>query len=205
MKRYNKDTEEKILEVAQRIFREKGFNGTKTQEIADEAEINKALLHYYFRSKRDLFEKVFLLSLEEVFSALGSHLNRDEPLIEKTPKLVSSYLEYISKNVNLFVFVISEVWQNQVFTQKFVEVALEKVDFRNYFDSFQKEVAAGFIRDINPVHYLVNLVSLCIFPFLASPIMKTIFKSIEMDYRIIIMERKEVITQTLLAMIKGGE
>ncbi len=202
MKRYNKDTEDKILNVAQIIFRKKGYAGTKTQEIADQAGINKALLHYYFKNKKALFEKVFLMSVEEVFTFLATYLNNEEALIEKTPKLVDSYLNYISKNINLFVFVISEVWQNQEFTQKFVKIALDKVDFSNYISSFKKEVEAGLIRDINPIHYLINLVSLSIFPFLVSPIVKNLLSSMDIDSSTIILERKEVVSQTLLSMIK---
>lgn len=202
MKRYNKDTEEKILLVAQRIFREKGFNGTKTQEIADKAGINKALLHYYFTNKTILFEKVFLISLKEVFTALGSCLNNDEPITEKVPKLVSSYLDFIGKNVNLFVFVISEIWQNQEFTEKFVSVALNEIDFANYFRSFKKEVSAGTIRDIDPVHFLINLVSLCVFPFLNSPIIKNVFSNLEFNPQSFFLMRKEVITTTMLSMLK---
>lgn len=202
MKRYNKDTEDKILLVAQSIFREKGFSGTKTQEIADQAGINKALLHYYFKSKRILFERVFLLSLKEVFEVLASYLNNEQSLIDKTPNLVSSYLTYVSKNINLFVFVIAEVWQNQDFTQKFVEVAMDHVNFDRFFTSFKQEVQAGLLRDINPVHYLINLVSLSIFPFLISPIMKTMLSTMDIDPEIILNERKEVVTRELLAMIK---
>jgi AcrR family transcriptional regulator len=201
MKRYNKDTETKILQVAETIFREKGYSGCKTQEIADRAGINKALLHYYFKSKRVLFERVFLLALEEVFQVLATYLNSDQPLIEKTPSLVASYLEYASKNVNLFVFVISEVWQNQDFTQKFVQVALEKVDFSNFFASYKREVEAGILRDINPIHYLVNLISLSIFPFLISPIMKNMLATLGISSASILKERQEIISQSLLTLI----
>lgn len=202
MQRYNKDTEKKILEVAKKIFREKGFDGTKTQEIADEAGINKALLHYYFKTKSSLFQRVFLSSLEEIFTVLGQHINNDQPLLEKTPALVSSYMDYIEKNVNLFVFVISEVWQNQEFTQKFVQVALERVDFKDFYSSFRKEVESGSLRDINPVHYLLNLISLSIFPFIVSPILKNILATMEINVSTIIRERKEVVTQSLIAMVK---
>lgn len=202
MARYNKDTEEKILLVALKIFREKGFNGAKTQEIADEAGINKALLHYYFTSKAVLFEKVFLLSLDEVFSALGEHLNSDEPLVEKVPKLVTSYLDFIGKNVNLFVFVISEVWQNQEFTEKFVKVAMSKINFENYLTSFKREVAAGTINDLHPLQFLINLVSLCVFPFLASPLIKNIFTNIDLAPESFFTMQEEFVINTALSMLK---
>jgi AcrR family transcriptional regulator len=202
MKRYNKDTEDKILLVAQRIFREKGYNGTKTQEIADEAGINKALLHYYFTSKAILFEKVFLLSLEEVFSVLGGYLNNDQPLKSKLPFLITSYLKYISKNVNLFVFVISEISQNQNFTEKFVKIALHKINFEQFITSFKREVAEGTIKDIDPIQFLINLVSLCVFPFLASPLITSIFATIDFDSDSFFLQRREVIISTLLAMVE---
>lgn len=202
MARYNKDTEDKILLVAQKLFRQKGYNGTKTQEIADQAGINKALLHYYFKTKQDLFEQVFLLSLQEVFSVLGSYLNSEEALLEKIPRLVSSYFDYVAKNINLFVFIISEVWQNQDFTQKFVKVALEKIDFKGYIQSFEREVDLGILKDIKPIHFLVNLVSLSIFPFMVSPLLKGMLNEMEIDAASILEERKEVVIQSLLAMVR---
>ncbi len=202
MKRYNKDKEEKILLVAQRIFREKGFNGTKTQDIADEAGINKALLHYYFTSKSILFERVFLSSIEEVFTALAIHLNSDESIIDKTPKMVSSYLKFVSQNANLFVFVISEAWQNPEFTDKFVKIVLSKINYNQYVTSFKREIEQGIIKDVDPVQFLINLVSLCIFPFLGSPIIKNVFAKVEVDKKEFYLQRKEVITNTMLSMVK---
>ncbi len=79
---------------------------------------------------------------------------------------------------------------------------MDHVNFDRFFTSFKQEVQAGLLRDINPVHYLINLVSLSIFPFLISPIMKTMLSTMDIDPAIILNERKEVVTRELLAMIK---
>lgn len=205
MKRYNKDTEDKILAVAQKIFREKGFHGAKTQEIADEARINKALLHYYFGNKLLLFEKVFLISLEDIFAVLATNLNSDEPLLDKIPLIVSAYIDFISENVNLFVFVISEVWQNKEFTDEFVKVALSKIDFQKFFTQFREDVALGNINDIHPAHFLINLVSLCIFPYLGLPIIRNMFRAIKVDNSNFQAMRKEQVTKAAINMLKRQE
>jgi len=205
MRRYNKDTEEQILAAAQKIFREKGFHGAKTQEIADEAGINKALLHYYFGNKALLFEKVFLTSLGDVLAVLGTNLNSDEPLLDKIPKLVESYIDFISENVNLFVFVISEIRQNKEFTDNLIKIPLGKVDFQKFFTQFKQEVAKGNINDIHPAHFLLNLVSLCIFPFLGLPIISNMFGAIKIDNSDFKAMRKEQVTKATINMLKKQE
>ncbi|HEX2898201.1 MAG TPA: helix-turn-helix domain-containing protein, partial [Bacteroidia bacterium] len=58
------NTEFRILEAARHIFQQKGFDGARMQEIADTAQINKGLLHYYFKSKDALFHKVFGIAFD---------------------------------------------------------------------------------------------------------------------------------------------
>ncbi len=64
------DTEEQILKAARKLFENKGFNGARMQEIADEAGINKSLLHYYFRSKEGLFDQIFLEAFKDFWPSI---------------------------------------------------------------------------------------------------------------------------------------
>lgn len=76
-------SEEAILKAAHAVFLRRGFYGTRMQEIADEACINKALLHYYFRSKDKIFEAVFLDSLKIFLPQILEILDSDEPFEKK--------------------------------------------------------------------------------------------------------------------------
>ncbi|MBK9511763.1 MAG: helix-turn-helix transcriptional regulator [Cytophagaceae bacterium] len=76
-------TEEKIFLAAENEFMEKGFDGTRMQAIADRAGINKAMLHYYFRSKDALFEKIFQEKIKLIFPKIGEDVKKKESFIEK--------------------------------------------------------------------------------------------------------------------------
>ena len=103
------DKEELIMQTAMQVFIDKGWHGTKMQEIADKAGINKALLHYYFRSKEKLYAKIFefLISgfVGDLFKLFDDKLTFDEFL----RKFIYSYIDLISKNPKIPMFLIKEL------------------------------------------------------------------------------------------------
>ena len=105
-------TEERILEAAKKVFIRKGMYGARMQEIADEAGINKALLHYYFRSKNKLFEAIFQEAFHEFVPNAFGILKSDMPFEEKIRLFVSNYIDLISTNPFLPIFIINEINQN---------------------------------------------------------------------------------------------
>lgn len=84
----NSSTEEKILNAAIRVFQKKGMAGSRMQEIADEANINKAMLHYYFRNKQRLFEAVFAQAFSKLAPQLNLIFNSEENVFEKSKNLL---------------------------------------------------------------------------------------------------------------------
>ena len=90
------NTEQKILEAAKRIFHQKGFEGARMQEIANEAGINKALLHYYFRSKEKLFEAVFQDAFSQLMGQAREIFFSEKPLKEKITAFLGNYLNVIT-------------------------------------------------------------------------------------------------------------
>src|SRR5690625_3348145 len=107
-----KETEEKIFKAAQRVFQEKGFAGARMQEIADEAEINKSMLHYYYRSKEKLFLMVFQAAARKIFPDLAEILSNEEPLEQKVSQIVEFYDRTFRKHPYIPAFVIHEMNQN---------------------------------------------------------------------------------------------
>ena len=110
MNEQEQTTEEKILEAASEVFTEKGFAGTRTRDIAEEAGINLALLNYYFRSKEKLFEQVMKVKMVLLFGQIVPILTNEKTNLEEKIDLVSNkYFEILSKNPNLPLFVLSEM------------------------------------------------------------------------------------------------
>jgi len=174
MKEIKKDnTENKILEAAHQVFIEKGMDGTRMQEIANTAGINKALLHYYFRTKQKLFESIFAKVFEQVFPKIESLIKSDLPIEEKLGVFIDKYIDILLKNPFIPTFILKEINRDPEFLASVIKS--QGINPRQIIEMFQKEMDAGNIRKMDPRELMVNLLGLSIFPFAAKPLMKLVF------------------------------
>ena len=118
------ETEKSILKAAKLVFYKKGLAAARMQEIADEANINKAMLHYYFRSKQKLFEAVFIQAFRELAPLLNTIFNSDKPIFEKIRDFVDSYITFVTDNPYLPTFIIQEVNINPHFGKHSLPIKL---------------------------------------------------------------------------------
>ena len=123
MKKTEINTEELIFESAIKIFHSKGLAGARMQEIADEAGINKAMLHYYFRSKQSLFEAVFKKAFMQLAPQIHQVLNSDDTLFEKIQNFADKYISFVMENRFLPTFIIQELNNNPDFANQFFSQA----------------------------------------------------------------------------------
>ncbi len=196
MDQEQKNTEELILEAARAIFIQKGFAGARMQEIADEAGINKALLHYYFRSKDHLFEAVFALALRSFLPVIKTVLESELPLKIKIIKFVETYIDILVANPYIPGFVIHELNTNPGrFVDKFISMGLDPTIISK---QVKEEIDLHTIRAVDPEHFIVNLLSMCIFPFVAKPIIKGVLQKNEEQYVLFIKSRKEQIIEFVM-------
>ncbi len=195
-------TEEKILHAAMKVFTKKGFAGARMQEIADEADINKAALHYYFRSKQLLFEKIFGSVLSNFVTKITEHLITDDPIEDRIRNFCGFYISAIQQKPHVPNFVINELNQNPDYIFK----VFNNLKIREHFDKFrkayQKEVDAGNYRKIEPTQLVANMISLIAFPFVAKPIMQFNFSLDEEAYKQFIEDRKQQIPEFIINSIK---
>ena len=194
-------TERKILEASKRIFQQKGMYGARMQEIADEAGINKALLHYYFRSKDKLFDAVFQDAAKSFFSKIRELINVEKPLFEKIEYFVEQYLELLMQNTFIPAFIITEVHHNpdrikNIFLESGVNAGLV---FANEVNS---AVEQGIIHPIDSRQLIINIVGLCVFPIAARPIIKTLLNQNDDEYMNFIEVRKKELANFILNAIK---
>lgn len=154
------DTEKKILEAARKVFETKGYNGTRMQKIADEAGISKASLHYYFRSKDNLFEKIFNDALDEYIPLVSTWADNDLSWEEKVEQFTKNMIEFIRHGRMLFL--IREVNRNpQILEERIKRKAKSQNKFVVYFDTVQKSKS---IRTVDPNYLYIILNSICSFP-----------------------------------------
>ncbi|MBN2682315.1 MAG: TetR family transcriptional regulator [Bacteroidales bacterium] len=207
MTELNKDTEGKILEAAQDVFTEKGMSGTRMQEIADKAGINKSLLHYYYRSKEKLFGAVFKTVLTRFLPKTLKILNAEMPLFEKIEKFVDAYLDIIMKNPSAPIFLINEMHKNpngiaSIMINAFTDMGFHPAErFAVDVETAKKQ---GLIRDdVNAKHLFVNMMSICIFPVAARPLLQRIgFDNNSKDYDLFLSVRKTEVRNFIINSIK---
>jgi len=194
-------TEEKILTAAKNVFLRKGMAGARMQDIADEAGINKALLHYYFRNKEKLFDVIFKESSMLFFPRITGIIESDNSLYEKIEAFCAAYIELLLQNPYLPLFVLNEVnKQPQRFKQKFWKNR-EQI-FTMFADNILSEIQNKKIKSVNPAHLIMNMISMCIFPFIAKPLWMMTTGMSDSAFKAFAEERKKIIPQLIIESIK---
>jgi len=193
-------TEDKILEAATNVFVSKGMEGARMQEIADEAGINKALLHYYFRSKEHLFEAIFAEIIKFAFPKITQIVQSDEPIVTKIEQVIDAYIDLLIKHPFIPGFVIKEL--NRDPSGLFKMVMKFGLNPQVVFDQIQLAMDRGEIIKMQPRHLAANIISMCIFPFAARPIISfVLFKDDQKALETFYAERAEVIKQFVINAI----
>lgn len=190
-------TEVKIFEAAREVFQSKGFEGARMQEIADKAEINKSMLHYYYRSKEKLFEKVYQLSIIKLIPQIAGLLNEDLPLEEKIRKFAKKYLELIKLNPDIPLFVLHEMNKNPGRLKTFMLNEVGK-KIQPFLDQIQEEREKGNTVDLPVKQIMVNIISLLIFPFIGRQVLQVILSIDDSEFDQFIEERMKFLPDYLV-------
>lgn len=184
-------TQDKILDAAREIFFKQGYAGGKMQDIADAAGINKALLHYYFKTKEKLFEVIFLDAFSKFVPKIDLLLETENPFLEKIENFIGIYISFLSSHSAIPLFVINEINKDpEAFTQRMFGSKSLPFPIQKLFSLINKEVEQGNIIEIAPQHLLINMISLCVFPFLAKPLMYRVMGLSEKQFTLILDQRK---------------
>ena len=200
----NTSTEERIKDAARRVFTQKGYAATRTRDIAEEAGLNLALINYYFRSKEKLFDLIIVEHLQMFIHSVMVIVNDPKTsLKQKMETLISHYIDMLIENPLIPIFILNEINAN---TKKLMtKLGFEKMERDNLYIIKQwKELAVAKKMTINPIHIVVNILSMTIFPFTAGPLLRNrTGMSIE-DFNKLMVERKKLIPVWINEMIKNG-
>lgn len=192
-------TEEKIKAAARVVFTQKGYAATRTRDIAAEAGLNLALLNYYFRSKEKLFGIIMEEKVQQFFGFIMPLINdTGTTLQQKVERIASKYTDLLSENVDLPIFILSEIKNNPAF--------IMKITGKGNFLS--KSLLIRQIREKvpgrNPFHYLMNLLGLCVFPFIMSPVLQKMGAIDEKMFAKMMKERKTLIPVWIKTMLESA-
>ncbi len=196
------NTEEKILEAAAQEFIMKGKAGARMQEIADNAGINKALLHYYYRSKDLLFEAVFSTAIRRLLlPRILQVIESETDVFELIRKFTAIYLDVLNNNPNIPFFIIEEINKNP---HRMANIFLKSgLPVQKVISLIEEAIEQGKIRPIEPRQIMVNLVSLSVFPFLGRNLMQSVLFSGERKaYDAFLDSRKTEVAEFIIRSIK---
>lgn len=189
------------MDAAKTVFQAKGMNGARMQEIADEAGINKAMLHYYYRSKENLFEAVFNSAFSLLTPQLSAILNDDSSIEDKIKNFTFNYITFMLKHPYLPNFIIQEVNRKEDFILKLKE----NLGFPN-LDKFkvkvEDEIKQGILNPIEADQLFVNIIALSIFPFLGKPLIKAFANQDDKAYKVFVEKRKTEVANFIINSIK---
>jgi len=195
-------TEEKIYEAARRIFILKGMEGARMQEIADEAGMNKALLHYYFRSKENLFKAVFKDIFSKFFSRVKDSLFSDIAPKEKLMVFIDNYIDLIAANPYVPQFIINEINRDPIVLKSLMfESGIEP---QKILQMFLAEVHSNNLSKTDPRHIVVSLLGMLVFPFAGRPLLQMIYFNDDVEaYDQFLKERKEFVKNMILKFLEA--
>lgn len=194
-------TEQLILRAAHDTFLANGFDGTSMQMIADSAGINKALLHYYFRSKDKLFHAVFIDIFGKFVPPLLGIMTSDKPFFERLESFIELYIDNINKNPLVPLFILHELKRDPDHLIQIIHSS--GIHPELIISLMKKEIEQGTIIEMDPRHLFINILSLCIFPFAAKPLMKGLFyNDSDKEYSIFIESRKKEVSRFIINAIR---
>ncbi len=181
-----------ILDAARKVFMRKGFDGARMQEIANEAGINKALLHYYFRSKEQLFQNIFRQSFRNLWPTIEPELVREKIDVRLLIKaVISGYVDILEKMPYLPNFVIGEINRDPEKVAGLIKEAAIKPDL--LITAIKKAMDDGLIIKMDPREMLIYLIGLCVFPVVTRPLLGQLLYKNSDDYQKFIANRKETL------------
>ena len=203
------DTERRILDAARRIFVRRGSAGARMQEIAEEAGVNQALLHYYFRTKDGLALAVFREAAGQLVPGVLRTLVEDAPLEERIARVVHHYIDTLREHPFLPGYVLGELNFNpdrisaavREMTAAGAAVGAREAMQRLDFELAQR-AAAGEVRPMRAAQFIVNLAALCVFPFAARPMLHVMFGVGGADWDGFLDERRAELPRFILQAIR---
>lgn len=186
------DTEARIFDAALRVFARKGKDGARLQEIADEAGIHRPLLHYYFRTKRQLYEAVaerlFSQFLQSFDTGTGS-----EAFSDTLRAFIDHYVDSVRENPHAAMWMVAEnMAGNPVLGELLARAfATEGSPQRSMLEAIERAIASGEIRPVDPRQLMLTVVSACVFFFVSLPTVKLMNPLAARDFDAFVEQRKK--------------
>jgi AcrR family transcriptional regulator len=193
-------TEERIKQAARKLFTQNGFAATRTRDIAKEAGINLALLNYYFRSKQKLFDLVMMENFQKFLGGMTVNFqNPNLSMEDRLERIVTAYVDFLNEFPDLPLFILNEIKGNP---SKIAEQIRQQVGpaRSEFFKELQAAKSQGKI-ELEPFHFVANLVGLTVFPFVARPLLQRVTGVNDEQFLELMEERKRLVPAWIKMMM----
>ena len=203
------DTETRILDAAHAVFMRRGTAGARMTEIAREAGVNHALVHYYFRSKQRLAEAVFRRAIGQFFPAMIGVLASDAPLEDKVRMVAAAQIDMLQNNRYLPGYLLAELNHYPERAEQLLSTMsgttpanLRARLFGTLGKQLEDAARSGLLREIRPQEFVLNLVSMIVYPFAARPLVMVIMGMDDATFTAAMEERKQEIPAFFLSALR---
>lgn len=199
------DTEALILQAAEREFLSKGFAGARTTSIAEAAGVTHAMFHYYFRTKEKLFDRIITEKIAILKDALSMSVVDDGLSLDDTIRgIIDRHLDFVAANPYLPRFLVSELFGNSPRTVMILDriKAQAPAVIRGLQAKIDKAMEEGRCRHIDARMLMLDIVSLNIFPYLATPMVNAALDNCMADSNAFLSRRKEENYDTIMRKIR---
>jgi TetR/AcrR family transcriptional regulator len=200
------DTESRIFEAALTVFGRKGRDGARMQEIADEAGIHRPLLHYYFRSKQQLYEAVARRMFSQFMESFDAPPG-DGSFADTLRAFIDHYVDTVYAHQSMAMWMVAEnMAGNPLLGEMLAEAfATEGSPQRSMEQAIDRAIRTGEIRQVSPKQLMLTVVSACVFFFVALPTVKMMNPLAREDFEAFVAQRKEHVFDVLYYGLAGRE
>ena len=205
-KMVNDSMELQIREVAQQLFFEQGYAATSTTQIVKEVGCTQALVHYYYRTKENLFRQIFLEQVLAALNVIGRSLANEESFDRFIEQAISMYFDALSSNPRLPFFVLEELVNNperrKYMRENFVKNPTYAMLYMQFDARLKQEQQAGHITKIDPFDLMITIASLTVFTFVSLPMFQDLLSQTDDQVREYIARRKSEIIRMVKKILK---
>lgn len=197
--------EEQILIAAKELFLQNGYDGVSTTLVAKKVGCNQALVHYYYRTKQNLFKIVFLQEIKRVTSRLNDIPQGDISFEDFVSRIIDTQIEFLQDNINIPFLIIGELRNNseaiELIQSSYVEVFKEvRGKVQTFLDEKREN---GELGEVVAEQLFLDILSLNVFPFMTQTFFSKIWGMDQEEQKLFLAKRKEHIKKVIIASVKA--
>lgn len=202
----NDNMEQRIKQVAKQLFIEQGFAATSTTQIAQQVGCTQALVHYYYRTKENLFRQIFLENIQAAMEVIAQSLSNDVPFEDFLTNAISLYFDALINNPQLPYFVLEELVSNPERRKYLRDNFVRRPQYTMYYfrlDSrIRHEQESGRMAKVETFDIMMSVVSLVVFNFIALPMYQDLLDRTDDQARDFLLHRKAEVTRLILKSLR---